>query len=71
MLRDSFGGSLILYLSDIFNEINTEDFMSYQFSSENLKFIKDNADIVILENVERYVPVILNKKIPQNLTKEN
>ena len=71
MLRDSFGGRLILYLGNIFNEINTEDYMSYQFSSENLKFIKDNADIVILENAERYVPVILNKIIPQNLIKEN
>ena len=38
--------------------------------ANDIKMIKENYDIVILENVERYIPYILNQKFP-NLPKEN
>ncbi|MBR1600191.1 MAG: hypothetical protein IJ677_01280 [Alphaproteobacteria bacterium] len=70
MLRDSFGGALLYYLSYDFNKIHTNNNMD-SISVADLKDIEQNYDIVILENVERYIPQILNKKFPQNLIKEN
>ena len=69
VLRDSFFSWLIPYVADTFR--NTKILWKDYIDAEDLKNIEQNYDIVILENVERYIPHILNKKFPQNLIKEN
>lgn len=72
MLRDSFADGYIRYLSANFNKIQTHHYDNYQFSLENLEFIKNNADVVIMETVERLIPFyILSKSVPQTLIKKD
>ena len=60
IFRDSFTISLEEYLSNTFNKMKFE--WKAEISSEDKKDILKNFDIVILENVERYIPTILNLK---------
>ena len=62
MLRDSFGGTLLYFLSNHFNNIYTDSIRSIK--KADLENIKQNYDVVILENVERYIPDILDKTFP-------
>ena len=65
ILRDSFAVSLLLYMSNDFNMIYAQHYTKKPLKVDTLDFIKANADIVILENVERFVPQILNMKFPK------
>ena len=70
MIRDSFGGALLYYLSDNFHKIYTVGNES-SITETDLKMIKEDYDIVIFENVERYIPKILNESFPQDFIKNN
>ena len=69
VLRDSFFSWLTPYIADTFKK--TKILWKKNIEADDLKDIEQNFDIVILENVERFIPQILNQKFPQNLTKEN
>lgn len=64
MLRDSFAVSLKTYLNNTFNSVKYE--WRYNITGDDLKYITDNSDIIILEQVERYVPNLLNYKFPMD-----
>lgn len=64
MLRDSFATALMPYLSLTFK--NSDFVWRYNITKKDLDFIKQNVDIVILENVERYTPVIFNQNFPKD-----
>lgn len=66
MLRDSFASSLLKYLSNHFGNIQTYHHKKHPLTEEDLKFIKNNVDVVILENVERYTPSVLRCKFPED-----
>ena len=64
MLRDSFTTSLLPYLNSTFK--NNYFHWRYNITKEDLNFIKKNADIVILENVERLTPRIFEQEFPKD-----
>jgi hypothetical protein len=64
MLRDSFTAALKTYLNNTFNSVKYE--WRYNITGDDLKYITDNSDIIILEQVERYVPNLLNYKFPMD-----
>ncbi|MBP5343788.1 MAG: hypothetical protein J6Y85_01765 [Alphaproteobacteria bacterium] len=68
VLRDSFFNWLTPYISDTFNK--TKIVWKYNLERQDLDDIDSNYDIIILENVERFIPKILRQKFP-NLPKEN
>lgn len=63
ILRDSFSGSLIPYYAETFGKVKLV--WRYDITSENLQEIAAEYDIVILENVARFIPKILNKTFPE------
>lgn len=68
ILRDSFFSWLIPYVSDTFKD--TKILWKQNMATEDLKDIEENYDIVIVENVERYIPQILKRKFPALPKKE-
>jgi hypothetical protein len=50
LFRDSFSSSMLLYLGNTFRKV----LASYDAMDNNLQFIKQNADIVVIETVERF-----------------
>ena len=64
MLRDSFAEALKDYFNNTFNT------MSYRtkidFNTDDLQYIKNNVDIIILEQVERNIHSLKNKKFPKD-----
>ena len=75
MLRDSFASSLLKYLINNFRDIQTYNYNRHPLTKQDLDFIKENVDIVIIENVERNIPQITKLKFPKfpqlvNLTKD-
>ena len=65
ILRDSFSTALLPFLGNTFKKIKTYHYNHHKISTNDLNFIKNNFDIVILENVERYIPLILTLNFPQ------
>ena len=63
VLRDSFFSWLIPYFSDTFKD--TKVLWKHNIEKEDLKDIEKNYDIVILENVERFIPQVLKHKFPE------
>ena len=59
---DSFSTFLLDYLRLSFK--NTQSFRSYDFTAQDLQNIKQNADIIILETVERLIPQSLAFTFP-------
>jgi len=59
---------LIPYVSDTFKD--TKILWKQNMATEDLKDIEENYDIVIVENVERYIPQILKRKFPALPKKE-
>ncbi len=68
MLRDSYARFLIPYLSDNFHKVQTHHYFGHfhTFGPKDLQDIKENYDIVILENVERYTPRIITLNFPKD-----
>ncbi|MBP9999094.1 MAG: hypothetical protein KBT14_00155 [Proteobacteria bacterium] len=62
-LRDSFSSALGDFYNNTFKTVNYR--WRYDMRKEDLEFIKDNADIVILEQVERYIPSLLSQSFPK------
>lgn len=65
VLRDSFFNWLTPYFSDTFNK--TKLVWKYNIEREDVEDIDSNYDIVILENVERFIPKILQQKFPNSI----
>jgi hypothetical protein len=63
VLRDSFSTALIPYYAETFGKVKLV--WRYDITSENLQEIAAEYDIVILENVARFIPKILNKTFPE------
>ncbi len=63
-MRDSFSSNLESYYAETF--AHTKMIWDYTFSQNILKDIEKNYDIVILENVERYIPKILELTFPED-----
>ena len=64
VFRDSFTIALKRYYNNTFNTVKYE--WRYNVTSEDLKNIKDNFDIIILENVERNIPSLINLQFPKD-----
>lgn len=62
--RDSFATSLSPYLNNTFG--NVKYFWRYNITKEDLVNIKNNADIIVLEQVERYIPRLANFTFPKD-----
>lgn len=63
-LMDSFGTALIRYLNNTFNTVKYE-WRYGNMINEDLQYIKNNSDIIIFEQAERYLPLLLNHKFPK------
>ncbi len=63
VFRDSFTVALLPYISNTFNK--TAAYWRYDITAADLKYIQQNADVVILEVVERYVPRLTNFTFPK------
>jgi len=68
---DSFIEGLLPFLNDNFNQVRSFYYSYYPyfpFTDAYVELIKDYADIIVLENVERKIPVILKLHFPENVT---
>lgn len=63
MLRDSYAEALMPYLNKTFQKIDY--FWRYNITKSDLKKINSNTDIIILEQVERYIPALISLKFPK------
>ena len=63
VLRDSFSNALIPYYAETFGTVKLV--WRYDITPENLAEIVADYDIVILENVARFIPKILSKTFPE------
>ena len=63
MFRDSFTENLLPYMASSFGK--SLFIWRYSVTPEDLKYIKDNADIIILENGERMIPRLLPFTFPK------
>ncbi len=64
VFRDSFSSALVKYFNNTFASVKYE--WRHDINKEDLEYIKNNADIIILETVERYVPALLSLKFPED-----
>ncbi|MDY6408195.1 MAG: DHHW family protein [Pseudomonadota bacterium] len=64
VLCDSFSNALNLYFNNTFNDVKYVRHRDIRF--DDLEYIKKNADIIILEIVERYLPNLLHLKFPKD-----
>lgn len=64
ILRDSFSGGLTPYFAETFGTVKLV--WRYDITSDNLAEIAADYDIVILENVARAIPKILDKTFPKD-----
>lgn len=62
--RDSFATNLSPYLNNTFG--NVKYFWRYNITKEDLINIKNNADIIVLEQVERFIPQLSNLTFPKD-----
>lgn len=62
VLRDSFTSNLVRYFNNTFNTVKYK--WSYDLTEQDLQNIKENYDIIILEQVERFVPNLLHMNFP-------
>lgn len=65
LFMDSFSENLLPYFAATFKNLHTT--WRYQIKTPDLKVISDNADIVIMEVVERLLPELKNLNFPENL----
>lgn len=64
ILRDSFSTALTQYFNNTFSFVKYE--WRWDITKEDLEYIKENADIIILETVERYIPSLLPLRFPED-----
>lgn len=64
VFRDSFTTALTRYLNNTFSFVKYE--WRWGITKTDLEYIKNNADIIILETVERYIPSLLSLKFPED-----
>ena len=57
--RDSFTQGLLPYITTTFN--TSAYFWHYNITASNLSYLKDNADIIVIEQVERFVPQLIQQ----------
>ena len=58
LIRDSISSALLPYIANNFGV--TAMFWRHKVKLEDYKFLKDNADIIVLEQVERLIPQLLS-----------
>ena len=63
LYRDSFSGGWLDFLNETFGKVTA--FWRYDVTSDDLKYWKNEADIIILEQVERFVPKLVDYKFPE------
>ncbi len=63
ILRDSFFEAPVRYFNNTFNTVKYE--WRYDITKDDLQYIKNNSDIIILEQVERFIPKLYNKSFPK------
>ena len=61
--RDSFFSAIVRYFNNTFNSIRY--YWRYNITYEDLEYIKNNSDIIILEMVERNLPSLLKYEFPK------
>lgn len=59
LFRDSFTQGLLPYLTTTFNK--SAYFWHYNLTASNLSYLKDNTDIIVIEQVERFVPQLIQQ----------
>ena len=64
ILHDSFSDCLMSYYAETFKEVKLV--RRYDITAENLTDIAAHYDLIILENVARSIPKILNKTFPKD-----
>lgn len=64
VLRDSFSIALIPYYAETFGTVKLV--WRYDITSDNLREIAADYDIIILENVARFIPKVLNQTFPED-----
>lgn len=64
VFRDSFADALTRYLNNTFSFVKYE--WRWDITKTDLEYIKNNADIIILETVERSIPSLLSLKFPED-----
>lgn len=64
VFHDSFTSALKKYYNNTFETVKYE--WRWHIIPEDLEYIKENADIIILETAERYIFSLLSLKFPEN-----
>lgn len=64
VLRDSFTSALKRYFNNTFKTVKYE--WRYDITKDDLKYIKNNSNIIVLEQVERYIPALSNLNFPKD-----
>lgn len=54
MFRDSYSINLLPYLAQTFKQVSM--YWRYEIRPSDLKYLQENADIIVIEQVERFVP---------------
>ncbi len=63
LFHDSFSRAMLPYFTNSFNTVSTR--WRRNMTKDDLIYMKENADIVILEVVERYVPLLADLSFPK------
>ena len=63
LYRDSFSDAWLDFLSETFGKVSA--FRRYDITREDLKYLKHEADIIVMEQVERFVSSLVDYKFPE------
>ena len=63
LYRDSFSGGWLDFLNETFGKVTA--FWRYDVNRDDLQYWKKDADIIIMEQVERFVPKLVDYKFPE------
>ena len=63
LYRDSFSGGWLDYLNETFGKVTA--FWRYDVNRDDLQYWKNEADIIIMEQLERFVPMLADYKFPE------
>lgn len=64
VLRDSFTEALKRYFDNTFNSVSYKT--TVDVTPDDLQYMKNNTDIIIMEQVERYLPALRNREFPKD-----
>ena len=64
VLCDSFTEALKRYFDNTFNSVSYKT--TVDVTPDDLQYMKNNTDIIIMEQVERYLPALRNREFPKD-----